>query len=108
MAGEQRQAPIHQYTGQIQSIKIDTCGLQPGTCEGSVVLKLLGGQEVILAILPGTWIQRGDHLVLIDELGVGNYITAQATPLPAEPRRPGTVGSNIGERALTLKEASGP
>ena len=108
MAGEQRKPPIHQYTGQIQSIKIDTCGLQPGTCEGSVVLKLPGGQAVTLAILPGTWIQRGDHLVLIDELGVGNYITAQATPLPEEARRPGTVGSNIGERAITLKEASGP
>jgi hypothetical protein len=85
MAGEQRQAPIHQYTGQIPSITIDTCGLQPGT-----------------------WIQRGAHLVRIDELGVGNYITAQATLLPAEARRPGTVGSNIGERALTLQEASGP
>jgi hypothetical protein len=108
MAGEQRQPPIHQYTGQIQSIKIDTCGLQPGTCEGSVVLKLPGGQAVTLAMLPGTWIQRGDHLVLIDELGVGNSITAQATPLPEETRRPGTVGSNIGERAITLKEASGP
>jgi hypothetical protein len=53
MAGEQRQAPIHQYTGQIQSIKIDTCALQPGT-----------------------WIQRGAHLVLIDGLEVGNSITA--------------------------------
>jgi hypothetical protein len=108
IAGEQRQAPVRQYTGQIQSVKIDRCGLQPGTCEGSVVLKLPAGQEVTLAILPGTWIQRGDHLVLIDELGVGNYITAQATPLPPEARRPGTVGSSIGERAITLKEATGP
>jgi hypothetical protein len=108
IAGEQRQAPIHQYTGQIQSIKIDKCGLQPGTCEGSVILKLSGGQEVTLAILPGTWIQRGDHLVLIDELGVGNYITARATPLPEEARRPGTVGSSMGERAITLEEASRP
>jgi hypothetical protein len=108
MAGEQRQAPIRQYTGQIQSIKIDTCGLQPGTCEGSIVLKLSGGQQVALAILPGTWIQRGDRLVLIDELGVGNYITAQAVPLPEEARRPGTVGSNIGERAITLQDATRP
>ena len=107
-AGEQRQAPVRQYIGQIQSIKIDRCGLQPGTCEGSVILKLSGGQEVTLAILPGTWIQRGDHLVLIDELGVGNYIMAQATPLPAEARRPGSVGSNIGERAITLQDASRP
>jgi hypothetical protein len=76
MAGEQRQAPIHQYIGHIQSIKIDTCALQPGMCEGSVVLKLPGSQAVTFAILPGTWIQRGDHLVAIDELGVGTYITA--------------------------------
>jgi hypothetical protein len=108
ITGEQRQTPIHQYTGQIQSIKIDRCGLQPGTCEGSIVLKLSGGQEVSLAILPGTWIQRGDHLVLIDELGVGNYIKAQAMALPEEARKPGTVGSNIGERALTLQDASRP
>jgi len=107
-AGEQRQAPIRQYIGQIQSIKIDKCGLQPGTCEGSVVLKLSGGQEVILAILPGTWIKRGDQLVLIDELGVGNYITAQAAPLPEGAGRPGTVGSSIGERAITIEQANIP
>jgi hypothetical protein len=107
MAGEQRQAPIHQYTGQVQAIKIDRCGLQPGTCEGSIVLKLQGGQEVALAILPGTWIKRGDQLVLIDELGVGNYIRAQATPLPATAAREGAVGTSPGERALTLEETAG-
>jgi hypothetical protein len=36
-----------------------------------------------LAILPGTWMKRSDQLVLIDELGVGNYIRGQAAPLPA-------------------------
>jgi hypothetical protein len=106
MAGEQRQAPIHQYTGQIQAIKIDRCGLQPGTCEGSIVLKLQGGQEIALAILPGTWIKRGDQLVLIDELGVGNYIRAQAAPLPAAASREGAVGTSPGERALTLEETA--
>ena len=108
VAGEQRQAPIHQYTGQIQSIKIDRCGLQPGTCEGSLILKLSGGQEVTLAILPGTWIKRGDRLVLIDELGVGNYITAQAAPAPERASSPGTVGSSIGERAITIEQANIP
>jgi hypothetical protein len=80
VAGEQRQTPVKQYTGQIKSVKIDKCGLQPGTCEGSITLGLSGGKEVTLTILPGTWIQRGDHLALIDELGVGNYVTARATP----------------------------
>jgi hypothetical protein len=46
MAGEQRQAPIPQHTGQIQSIKIDPCALQPRMCEGAVALKLPGSQAV--------------------------------------------------------------
>jgi hypothetical protein len=103
-AGQGQGSPVHQYTGQVQSIKIDRCGLQPGTCEGSIVLKLQGGQEVALAIQPGTWIKRGDQLVLIDQLGVGNYIRAQATPLPTTAVREGAVGSSPGERALTLEE----
>jgi hypothetical protein len=104
VAGEQYQAPVKAYEGQIKSVKIDKCGLQPGTCEGSIVLAQKGGGDVALAILPGTWIKRGDHLVLIDELGVGNYVKAQATPLPAGAPRPGTVGSSPGERAYLLEE----
>lgn len=106
-AGERQTTPVHQYAGQIQSIKIERCGLQPGTCEGSIVLKLQGGQEVTLAILPGTWMKRGDQLVLIDELGVGNYIRAQAAPLPTATPREGAVGSSPGERILTLEETRG-
>jgi hypothetical protein len=68
----------------VREIKIDQCGLQPGTCEGSIVLEQSGGQEVALAIQPGTPIQRGDQLVHLDELGIGNYVRAQATPLPNE------------------------
>jgi hypothetical protein len=107
VAGERRQPPLKEYEGQIRSIKIDKCGLQPGSCEGSIVIAQKGGDDVTLAILPGTWIKRGDHLVLIDELGVGNYVKAQATPLPEGAPRPGTVGSTAGERAITLEESSG-
>lgn len=81
-AGEQRKTPIKEYEGQVKSIKIDKCGLQPGTCEGAIVLAQRGGGEVALMIKPGTWIQRGDQLVLIDELAVGNYLKAQAAQLP--------------------------
>jgi hypothetical protein len=105
-AGEPQRMPVSQYTGQVKSIKIDRCGLQPGTCEGSVVLGLQGDREVSLAILPGTWIKRGDQLVVIDELAVGNYIRAQAVPLPASAPREGAVGTSPGERALTLEETS--
>jgi hypothetical protein len=105
-AGEQKEAPIILREGQIKAIKIDKCGLQPGTCEGSIVIAQKEGGDVTLAILPGTWIKRGDHLVLIDELSVGNYVKAQATPLPVGAPRPGTVGSSAGERAITLEESS--
>jgi hypothetical protein len=107
-AGEQKRTALHQYTGQIASIRIDRCGLQPGTCEGSLLLRQQNGQEVALSIQPGTWIKRGNELVLIDELGVGNYITVQAAPLPATAPGPGTVGSSPGERVLTIEEATRP
>ena len=104
VAGEQRQSTIKEYEGQIKSVRIDKCGLQPGTCEGSIVLAQKGGAEVVLAILPGTWIQRGGQLVTIDELGVGNYLKARTMPLPAAAAREGTVGSSPGERAYLLEE----
>jgi hypothetical protein len=105
-AGQRQGTPVRQYSGQVQSIKIDRCGLEPGTCEGSIVLRLQDGREVALAIQPGTWIKRGDQLVLIDELAVGNYLRAQAMPLPATAVREGAVGSSPGERALTLEETA--
>jgi len=49
-AGESQRMPVRQYAGQVQSVKIDCCGLQAGTCEGSIVLKLQDGKEVALAI----------------------------------------------------------
>ena len=102
--GEQRQLSVKEYEGQIKSVRIDKCGLQPGTCEGSIVLAQKGGAEVVLAILPGTWIQRGGQLVTIDELGVGNHLKARAMPLPAAAAREGIVGSSPGERAYLLEE----
>jgi hypothetical protein len=74
-AGEQRWT---QYWGQIQSINIDRCGQQPGFCEGTMVLTPRRGREVILAIRPGMWITRGDRLVLLEELRVGDQIHVQA------------------------------
>ena len=29
-----------------------------------------------------TWLKRGDQLVTIDELGIGNYVKAEAVQLP--------------------------
>ena len=85
MAGGSYAAKAQAYEGQIKSIKVDKCGLQPGSCEGSVILaKKGGGGEVTLAIKPGTWLKRGDQFITIDELGVGNYVKVEAVRLPGE------------------------
>jgi hypothetical protein len=85
MAGGGYSAKAQPYEGQIKSVKIDKCGLQPGSCEGSVILAKAGGAgEVTLAIKPGTWLKRGDQLVTIDELGVGNYVKVEAVQLPGQ------------------------
>jgi hypothetical protein len=60
-AGGEFSAKMQPYKGQIKSVKIDKCGLQPGSCEGSVILsKAGGGGEMSLAIKPGTWLKRCD------------------------------------------------
>jgi hypothetical protein len=84
------QAQAQAYTGQVREVKIDQCGLEPGTCAGSLVLAQARGQAVALAIPAGTTIQRGHHRVHLEELGVGNYVTVQAAPLSPVP--PGNGG----------------
>jgi hypothetical protein len=85
LAGAATKANVQPYEGQIKSIKIDKCGLQPGTCEGSVILAKAGNAgEITLAIKPGTWLKRGDQFVTIDELGVGNYVKVEAVQLPGQ------------------------
>jgi hypothetical protein len=112
------QAHAQSYTGQVREIKIDQCGLEPGTCAGSLMLAQARGQEVDLAIPAGTTIQRGDQRVHLEELGVGNYVMVQASPLPSEagnplgfgldevPRDGNRVGTSPGERPYTLHESS--
>lgn len=84
-AGMGQPRPIKTYEGQIKSIKIDKCELEPGTCEGSIVLAMKGGGDATLALKPGSWIKRADKMVTIRELGVGNYVQVQAVELPREP-----------------------
>ena len=84
IAGEPRTALIKQYWGKIASIRIDKCGKRPGLCEGMIILARRDGELVTLAIRPGTWIKRGDRLVLIEELSVGNDIHVQAIAIVEE------------------------
>jgi hypothetical protein len=84
IAGESKTALIKQYWGKIVSVRIDKCGKQPGLCEGMIILAPRDGEPVALAIRPGTWIKRGDHLVLIEELSVGNDVHVQAIAIVEE------------------------
>jgi hypothetical protein len=86
MAGETDSGEVTSYEGQIRSIQIDKCGPDPGSCEGSIMLaQASGAREVRLAVKPGTWLKRGDRLVTIDELGVGNYVKVKAVRIPHQP-----------------------
>jgi hypothetical protein len=92
MAAAGSSAKMQPYEGQIKSIKVDKCGLQPGSCEGSVILARSGNAgEITLAIKPGTWLKRGDQFVTIDELGVGNYVKVEAVQLPGQELQQTTV-----------------
>ncbi len=85
LAGAPSTAPVQPFEGQIRSVKIDKCGLQPGSCEGSVILdRGAEAGNVVLAIKPGTWLKRGDQFVTIDELGVGNYVKVEAIQIPGQ------------------------
>jgi hypothetical protein len=53
MAAATQPAPSQTYRRQVREIHIDQCGLEPGTCEGSLVLAQARGQEVTLTIPAG-------------------------------------------------------
>jgi hypothetical protein len=76
--GEWGWSHLQQYWGQVQSISVDKCGQRPGLCEGTMVLTLRHGSTVRLAIRPGMWLKRGDRLVRLEELRVGDQIHVQA------------------------------
>ena len=86
VASAASQAQAQLYAGQVREIKIDQCGLDPGTCAGALVLAQARGYQVDLAIPAGTRIQRGNQLVHFEELGVGNYVMVQAVPLSPSPQ----------------------
>jgi hypothetical protein len=119
MASAAAQTTPQSDTGQVREITIDHPALAPNAYAGSLVLAQAGGPEVTLTIPAGTSIQRGDHHVHLEALGIGNYVTVQALPLPRQPGEPFSaglvrpsstgdrVGTTAGERPYTLLEASG-
>jgi hypothetical protein len=92
------------YAGQVREIEIDHCGLEPGTCAGSLVLAQAGGHQVDLATPEGTTIQRGNEGVHLEQLGVSNYVVVQATPLLPEWVGPYAI-SRQGNRTCQTKKS---
>jgi hypothetical protein len=72
------------YEGQITSIRIDKCGLQPGLCEGAIILAGKEGGEMTVDLRVGTWIKRGDEFLTIEDLKIGDRVKAQAFNFPGE------------------------
>jgi hypothetical protein len=82
LAGERLTTSI--YEGQIKSIKIDKCGLQPGLCEGSIMLRSSGGEDTPVDVRVGTWIKRGHNLLTIEDLSIGDRVKVQTFRFPGE------------------------
>jgi hypothetical protein len=72
------------YEGQIKSVKIDKCGLQPGLCEGSILLARQGSDEVRVELRIGTWIKRGGNFLTIEDLRMGDQVKIQTFRMPGE------------------------
>jgi hypothetical protein len=72
------------YEGKITSIRIDKCGLQPGLCEGSIILASPGGGDTAVDLRVGTWIKRDDHFLTIENLKIGDQVKAQTFRIPGE------------------------
>jgi hypothetical protein len=73
------------YEGPIQAIRIDKCGLQPGLCEGSIILASKGSGDMTVDLRVGTWIKRGDDFLTIENLKIGDQVKAQTFHFPGEP-----------------------
>ncbi len=84
LAGDGYSSAVREYEGKIKSIRIDKCGLQPGLCEGSIMLEGKGATETALAIRVGTWIKRRGQFLTIEELKVGDHVIAQAFQMRGE------------------------
>ena len=72
------------YEGQIKAVKIVKCGMQPGLCEGSIILARQGSEDTQVEVRIGTWIKRGGNFLTIEDLNIGDRVKAQTFRLPGE------------------------
>jgi hypothetical protein len=72
------------YEGQIKAVKIVKCGMQPGLCEGSIILARQGSEDAQVEVRIGTWIKRGGNFLTIEDLNIGDQVKAQTFRLSGE------------------------
>lgn len=72
------------YEGQIKAVKIVKCGMQPGLCEGSIILARQGSEDTQVEVRIGTWIKRGGNFLTIEDLNIGDQVKTQTFRLPGE------------------------
>lgn len=72
------------YEGQVKAVKIVKCGMQPGLCEGSIILARQGSEDTQVEVRIGTWIKRGGNFLTIEDLNIGDQVKAQTFRLPGE------------------------
>jgi hypothetical protein len=72
------------YEGRIKAVNIVKCGMQPGLCEGSIILARQGSEDAQVDIRIGTWIKRGDNFLTIEDLRIGDQVKAQTFRLSGE------------------------
>ena len=53
--------------------------MQPGLCEGSIILARQGSEDTQVDIRVGTWIKRGANFLTIEDLQIGD----QSKPRPS-------------------------
>jgi hypothetical protein len=84
LAGEPLETITMLFQGHIKAMKVDTCGLKPGSCQRSLVLAKSDGGEMAFAIRPETRIMPTEQLVTSNTLKVGDFIKVQAIHLAGE------------------------
>jgi hypothetical protein len=86
-SGAPYEAAAMRFEGRITLVRVHLCGLEPGRCEGFMVLATATGGEVALAIMPGIRIEHNTQLATIEDLQVGDYVEVQAVQVTGEPLR---------------------
>ena len=63
--------------GMVVALKIDKCGMKPGTCEGTIGIGEPGKARTLLIKGGTTTIKKGGQVVVLQELKLGDKVAAE-------------------------------